>query len=240
MRIGRLAGRLTGRPARRAIGRAAAAGVGVSLVISLVVVPADARQGQVQRLLYLHVPTAWVAFGAFAVVFAGSVGYLRTGRTYWDRWAEAAGEAGIVFTGLTIALGMLWGRAVWGVWWTWDPRLTTTAILLLIYVGYGAVRRIPAGPSRSHRWAAVVGVVGFADVPIVHLSVVWWRSAHQPASVLRPGSPAMSGVMVITLGVAVVAASLLCLWLMLTRLAVRRLEDRLVAAALDRPVAVEA
>lgn len=229
----RLAGRLTGARSRRSLGRWALIVSALALVGALVVAPPDARQGEVQRLLYLHVPTAWVAFAAFALVFAGSVAYLRTGRVHWDRLAEAAAEAGVVFTGLTIVLGMLWGRAVWGAWWTWDPRLTTTLVLLLIYVGYGAVRHAPDNPSRSRRWAAVVGIAGFVDVPVVHMSVVWWRSVHQPPSVLRPGAPAMPPAMLLVLLVAVVACTVVFLWLLATRMAVRRLEDRLVSAVLD-------
>ncbi len=135
--------------------------------------------------MYLHVPAAWLAYLAFAVVFVASVAYLVTKRTRWDRLAAASAEIGVLFTALTIVLGSIWAKPVWGTWWTWDPRLTTTAILLLIYVGYLAVRRLSDSPARKARWAAVVGIVGFLDVPIVHLSVVWWRSLHQ-----APASPA--------------------------------------------------
>src|SRR5439155_21756075 len=145
--------------------------------------PPDADEGDVFRLIYLHVPSAWLAYAAFAVVFAASIAYLRTSRTRWDRLAAASAEVGVLFTALTLVIGSIWAKPVWGTWWTWDPRLTTTAILLLIYLGYLAVRRLPDSPARRGRWAAVVGVVGFVDVPIVHLSVTWWRSLHQAPAV---------------------------------------------------------
>ena len=139
--------------------------------------------------MYVHVPAAWLAYFSFFVVFVASVAYLKTRRIRWDRIAAASAEIGVLFTALAIVLGTLWGKPVWGTWWTWDPRLTTTAVLLLIYFGYLAIRRVADNPSRRARWAAVVGIVGFVDVPIVHLSVVWWRSLHQGATVLRLGGP---------------------------------------------------
>jgi heme exporter protein C len=138
----------------------------------------------------------------------------------------------VLFTALTIALGSLWGKPVWGTWWTWDPRLTTTAIMLLIYVGYLAVRRLSDNPRRRARWAAVVGVVGFADIPIVQLSVDWWRGLHQQQSI-RLGSVTIAPIMLWTLVFAVAAFTLLYLYLMSVRLRVGRLEERAVAEALS-------
>ena len=158
-------------------------GLAATAVVGLCVVPADAEQGDVQRLMYVHVPAAWLAFLSFGVVFLASVAYLRTGRIRWDRVAVASAEIGVLFCVLTLVLGSLWGRPVWGTWWTWDPRLTTTVVLLLIYVGYLSLRSVADSPSRRAHWSAVVGVVGFVDVPIVHMSVVWWRSLHQEATV---------------------------------------------------------
>ncbi|HEY3265074.1 MAG TPA: cytochrome c biogenesis protein CcsA [Actinomycetota bacterium] len=195
-------------------------------VIALAVAPADAEQGDVQRLMYVHVPSAWLAYLAFFVVFIGSVQYLRTRRTRWDRLAHASAEIGVLFTALAIALGSLWGKPVWGVWWTWDPRLTTTAILLLIYVGYLSVRRISDSPAQRAKWSAVVGVIGFVDVPVVHLSVTWWRSLHQPPSVLRPGAPTLAPSMLFTLLFAVAAFTVLYAYLLVLRLHVERLAAR--------------
>ena len=205
-----------------------------SAFVGLFVAPPDADQGDLQRLMYVHVPSAWLAYLAFFVVFVCSVQYLRTRRTRWDRVAHASAEIGVLFTALAIALGSIWGKPVWGVWWTWDPRLTTTAILLLIYLGYLSVRRISDSPAQRAKWSAVIGVVGFVDVPIVHLSVTWWRSLHQPPSVLRPGSPTLAPSMLFALLFAVAAFTLVYAYLMVLRLRV----ERLAASAETQAVAV--
>src|SRR3954453_16035556 len=127
---------LGGHRAQWAMGAATLAGLATTVVLGLLVVPPDAHQGDVQRLMYVHVPAAWLAFASFGVVFVASIAYLRTGQIRWDRVAVSSAEIGVQFCALTIVLGSLWGRPVWGAWWTWDPRLTTTAILLLVYVGY--------------------------------------------------------------------------------------------------------
>ncbi|MFD2472389.1 cytochrome c biogenesis protein CcsA [Amycolatopsis silviterrae] len=233
----RAVGWLTSERGRRVLGWTTAVFLTLSAVLSLVVVPADAEQGVVQRLMYVHVPTAWIAYLAFTVVFAASVAYLRTRRTRWDRLAEASAEIGVVFTALTIVLGAIWGRPTWGVWWTWDPRLTTTAILFLIYLGYLAVRRLPENPMRAYRWAAVIGVLGFLDVPVVHLSVLWWRGLHQPPSVLRVQGPVVAPSMLFALGFAVAAFTLAYLWLLVTRMHLRRVEERARSDLLRAPVA---
>ena len=225
--------KLTARRGETLLGWAALVALAVSSVMSLAVAPPDAEQGDVQRLMYIHVPAAWLAYLAFTVVFVASIAYLKTKRTRWDRLAAASAEVGVLFTALTIVLGSLWGKPVWGTWWTWDPRLTTTAILLLIYVGYLAVRRLPDNPARRARWAAVVGIVGFLDVPIVHLSVVWWRGLHQGPSVRLLGAPTIAPVMLATLLVGVFAFTLTYLYLVVLRLRVGRLEDRVLAEALS-------
>jgi heme exporter protein C len=229
-------GKATSRSGERALGIAALTAVVVSAVLSLVVAPPDAVQGEVQRLMYVHVPAAWLAYLSFLVVFVSSVAYLKTRRIRWDRIAAASAEIGVLFTALTIVLGALWGKPIWGTWWTWDPRLTTTAMLLLIYLAYLAVRRVVENPSRRARWAAVIGVVGFVDVPIVHLSVVWWRSLHQQATLLRVGGPEIHGSMLAALLVGVVAFTLVYAYLMTLRLRVGRLDERAVREALSPQV----
>ena len=204
-------------------------------MFALAVVPADAEQGDVQRLMYVHVPAAWLAFLSFGVVFLASVAYLRTGRIRWDRIAVASAEIGVLFCVLTLILGSLWGRPVWGTWWTWDPRLTTTVVLLLIYVGYLSLRNVADSPSRRAHWSAVVGVVGFVDVPIVHMSVVWWRSLHQEATVIRPGAPTMDPSMLVALLLGTVAFSVAYGYLMAVRLRVGRLEDHATSTVMSRP-----
>jgi heme exporter protein C len=237
----RAMGKLTARRGERVLGWMALGSLAVAAAFALWITPREAVQGNVFRLIYIHVPTAWLAYVAFAVVLVGSIGYLVTGKIRWDRMAAASAEIGVLFTALTILLGSLWAKPVWGTWWTWDPRLTTTAILLLVYVGYLAVRRLPDNPIKRARWAAVVGIVGFVDVPIVHLSVDWWRGQHQPPARLL-GIPDVEPLMGAALVVSLVAFTILYLYLMALRLRVGRLEDRVVAEALapaleqmDRP-----
>ncbi|HEY2550055.1 MAG TPA: cytochrome c biogenesis protein CcsA [Streptosporangiaceae bacterium] len=212
--------------AQRVMGIATLAGLVVTTAVGLFVVPPDAVQGDVARLLYVHVPAAWVMFLAFGVTFLASAAYLKTGRMQWDRVAAASAEIGVLFCVLTLVLGSLWGRPVWGTWWTWDPRLTTTAVLLLVYIGYLSLRKVADSPARRARWSAVIGVIGYIDVPIVHYSVVWWRSLHQGATVLRLGSPTIAASMLATLMFAFVTFSVAYGYLMAVRLRVGRLEDR--------------
>ena len=229
-------GTATSRSGERLLGVAALLALGLSATLSLVVAPPDALQGEVQRLMYVHVPAAWLAYLSFFVVFVSSIAYLRTSRTRWDRLAAASAEIGVLFTALAITLGALWGKPVWGTWWTWDPRLTTTAMLLLIYIGYISVRRVTDNPMRRARWSAVIGIVGFVDVPIVHLSVVWWRSLHQQSTVLRLGGPQIEGSMLTALLVAVGAFTIVYAYLMAVRLRVGRLEERAAREALSPSV----
>jgi heme exporter protein C len=229
----RALGKATSRRGEQVLGVLAAIALGVSTVLSLVVAPPDAVQGEVQRLMYIHVPAAWLAYLSFAVVFVASIAYLKTRKVRWDRVAAASAEIGVLFTALAIVLGALWGKPVWGTWWTWDPRLTTTAVLLLIYVGYLAIRRVSDNPTRTARWCAVVGIVGFVDVPIVHLSVVWWRSLHQGPTLIRLGGPEIEGTMLLTLLVGVAAFTLVYAYLMTLRLRVGRLEERAAREALS-------
>jgi heme exporter protein C len=229
----RMMARLTGRRGERVLASVALTGLAASAVLSLRVAPPDAVQGDVQRLMYVHVPAAWLAYLSFAVVFVASAAYLVTSRSRWDRLAAASAEVGVLFTALTIVLGALWGKPVWGTWWTWDPRLTTTAVLLLVYLAYLALRQMADSPRRRARWSAVLGVVGFLDVPIVHMSVVWWRSLHQAPTVLRPGAPTIAGSMLTALLVAVAAFTVAWAYLVTVRLRVGRLEERAATEALS-------
>ena len=222
--------------AQQIFGWATVAGLAATALVGLFVVPADAQQGDVQRLMYVHVPAAWLAFLSFGVVFVASLAYLKTGQIRWDRMAVSSAEIGVQFCALTIILGSLWGRPVWGAWWTWDPRLTTTAVLLLIYIGYLSLRKVADNPRQRAQWSAVVGVCGFVDVPIVHMSVVWWRSLHQEASVVRAGAPTMAGSMLATLLLATVAFSFAYAYLMAVRTRVGRLEDRAARTVTAQPM----
>ncbi|MGH2753883.1 MAG: cytochrome c biogenesis protein CcsA [Actinomycetota bacterium] len=223
-RTERMMAKLISRRSERILGRLTAIGLGIAALLSLVIAPPDAVQGQVQRLMYIHVPSAWLAYQAFFVVFVASIAYLRTKNRRWDDLAVASAEIGVIFTVLTIVLGSLWARPTWGTWWTWDPRLTTTVILLMIYISYLGIRRMTADQNRARKWSAVLGIVGFIDVPIIHLSVVWWRTIHQQATVLRPDGPTMAPVMLWTLLVTFVACLLLYTYLLVVRMRVGRLE----------------
>lgn len=198
----------------RMVDAAAVVLVAAGLVLGLLVAPPDQLQGDLQRLMYLHVPAAWTAYLAFFLTLVSSVRWLRTREARWDHRAVAAVEVGVVFTTLTLVLGSLWGKPVWGVWWTWDPRLVTTALLLVVYLGYLALRRVATDPVVRARRSAVFGVVAFVQVPVVHLSVVWWRTLHQPPTVLRPGDPAIDHVMGLALLVNVLAFTMVfvALW----------------------------
>ena len=169
------------------LGWLAALALALGLVLGLLVAPREITQGNVQRIMYVHVPSVWVAYLAFGVVFVASIAYLWRRAAGADRVAHASAEVGVVFTGITIASGAIWGKPTWGTWWTWDARLTSVAILFVMYVGYLLVRTMIDDPERGARYAAVLGIVAALDVPLVHFSVYWWRTLHQPPSLMKPG-----------------------------------------------------
>lgn len=201
---------------RRTIGWAAAGLTTAGLLVGATVAPPDAVQGQAQRLMYLHVPAAWTAYLAFFAVLIASGAFLVWADPRWDRAARAAAELGIVATVVTFAAGTLWGRLTWGVWWAWDPRIVSTIAMFLVYAAQLTARR-----AYSPRRAAWLGVAGFAIVPVVHFSVVWFRSLHQQATILAPrAAPPIDGLMLTALVLCVFAATATAGWLFLLRLAV--------------------
>ncbi|EGX55406.1 cytochrome c assembly protein [Streptomyces zinciresistens K42] len=196
--------------------------------------PPDQLQGELQRLMYVHVPTAWVAYLSFAVTLAASVAWLWRRTPRFDRIAASSAEAGVFFTGLAIALGSVWGKPTWGVWWTWDPRVVTTAVMFFVYVGYLALRQATPDPLARARRSAVFGVVAFVQVPIVHMSVVWWRALHQPPTVLKPGAPTIDGRMLTALLISVLAFSLFYLVVLRARVRLAVRTEEVEAALAER------
>ena len=202
--------------------------------------PPDDTQGDLVRIMYVHVPAAWLAYLAFFVTFVGSIAYLLTRHLRWDRIASASAEIGVYFTGLAIALGMIWAKPTWGVWWTWDARLTLTAIMFFVYLGYLALRRTTDDPIARANRAAVLGIVGAVQIPLVHFSVVWWRTLHQPPSIIKPDGPAIQDtMMLVALLVGVLAFTVVYVSLMVKRIELIHLENRrdAVERMADQPVA---
>ena len=191
--------------------------------MGLVWAPTDAVQGDVYRVLFVHVPTAWLAYLAFVVVFLASIGWLWTRRPWFDALAVASAEIGVLFTGLFIVAGSIWAKPTWGVWWDWDPRLVTTAVMFVMYVGYLLLRSLSTDFERRATRAAVLGIVAVVDIPIVHLSVLWMNSQHQLPTVLRAGgSPSLDASMGMTLGVSVIAFTLVYFALLAERMGIER------------------
>ena len=173
-------------------------------------------------------PSVWVAYVAFAVVFVASIAYLAKRADAADRLAHASAEVGVVFTGVTIATGSIWGKPTWGTWWTWDARLTSVSILFVMYLGYLLLRGMIDDRERGARYAAVLGIVAAFNIPLVHFSVIWWRTLHQPPSLMTPG-PAMPRVIITALLVNFVAFSLLYVYFVAKRVHLLRREAEAAA-----------
>ena len=201
----------------RALGWLSAIFLGVGLIMAFGVAPRESTQGNVQRIMYVHPPLAWVAYVAFAVVAAASIVYLVRRRPAADRLAHASAEVGVIFTGLAIATGSIWGKPTWGTWWTWDARLTSVAILFVMYVGYLLLRDTIDDRERAARYCAVLGIVAALDMPLVHFSVYWWRTLHQPPSLMKPGGFSGSPAILWPLLVNLVAFTLLYAYLVAKR-----------------------
>jgi heme exporter protein C len=198
----------------------AAIAVPVAIYMTFIYAPVEAVMGWPQKIFYFHVPIAVLTYLGFMVTFAGSIGYLWKNDMKWDRYAVVGAEVGVLFASLMLITGMLWGRPIWGAYWTWDPRLTTSLVLWLIFVGYLLLRSQVGEPTMRAKYAAVVGIVGYADVPLVHYSVqLWSRGIHPPKPELHPD-------MATALKVSFVAITLVFVALFLTRLRYEILRDR--------------
>lgn len=223
----------------RIYGSVLAPAVLVFLAVALFVSPPDSgadasenSMGELVRIMYVHVPVAVACYLAFFVTAAASVMYLVRRTEGWDTLAAASAEVGVVFTVLTLATGSVWGHIAWGTWWEWDPRLTSTLLMLVVYVGYLALRRAVIDPVVRAKRAAVVGLVAFANVPIVHYSVDWWRGLHQPATISRL-DPTIDGLKLFALMFGMLVAVAVYGWLMIHRFRVQFAENRLEAKGLD-------
>lgn len=198
--------------------------VAASLYLSLVYAPEEVTMGPIQRIFYWHIGSAWVGLLlAFTVVFVASVAYLRTRNRRWDTLAYCSGEIGVLFTTIVLVTGPIWGKAAWNTYWTWDPRLTTTLVLWFIYIAYLVVRSSAEGNERKARLAAVFGIIGYVDVPLVFLSIRWWRTIH-PVLITSKGMN-MTGEMKVAMFGAMIAFTFLYLWYMQQRLQLERLRQ---------------
>ena len=218
--------------ARPVLGAASIVALFVALWMALIWSPPDAAMGNVVRILYVHVANAWLAYLAFVVVFLASIAYLWTKRLVFDAIAVASAEIGVLFTGLTLILGSIWAEPTWGVWWSWEPRVITTAVMFTMYIGYLLLRNLSNDLERRATRAAVLGIVLVVDVPIVHLSVTWMNALHQLPTVLRPDlSPTLDPRMLASLVAMTIAFTIVYAYLMTARVDIeRRRQARIIEA----------
>jgi heme exporter protein C len=196
-----------------------------ALYMTFIWVPSEKTMGIIQRIFYFHVPSAWIAFLAFFVVFVSSILYLAKRDNKWDAVAVSSAEIGLAFCSIVLVTGPIWAKPVWGIWWTWDARLTLTLVLWLIYVAYIMLRVYVRDESRRARLCAVVGIIGFLDVPLVYMSIRWWRTQH-PAPVMAGGdSSGLAPEMMATFLVSLLAFTLLYAFLLQRRYRVEKLQD---------------
>jgi len=230
----------TGTRATRVIGVVTILVMAWVVVSGLIFTPQDVVQGESVRIMYVHVPSAWIAYLAFIVTAVASAGWL-FGKKHsmgFDRFAGASAEVGVMFMAITLLTGSLWGRLTWGEFWQWDPRLTTTAFLFVTYLGYLAVRRLDGSKEQRARRSAVVAMLAVLEIPLVHFSVVLWRSLHQGATVLNPsGDVKMDGLMLFTLFSGVVGFTFVFVWLVLHRQRTMLLVDIANSQGLDAAIA---
>lgn len=200
-----------------------------ALYAIFIYVPTEKTEGVVQRIMYFHIPSAWIAFFAFFIVFLSSILFLWKKEREWDIYAMASAEIGVMFCSLVLITGPIWAKPIWGTWWVWDARLTSTLILWLIYVAYLMLRSHTDPGSIRARYAAVIGIVGFLDIPLIHFSVLWWRTFHpQPKMITSQGLGAgMDFTMMISLLVSLAAFTLLYFLLLAQRVHLEKMKDEI-------------
>jgi len=229
----------TGTRTTRALGVVAILGMTLLGVLGIFLTGEDVVQGSTVRMMYMHVPTAWVAYLAFIVTAVASGAYMwgKQHSLTFDRVAGASAEVGVIFMAMSLVTGSLWGRLTWGTYWQWDPRLTTTVFLLVTYIGYLAVRGLGGTPQQRAKRSGVMALLAVLEIPLVHFSVVLWRSLHQKASVLRPnGDVTMDGLMLFTLMFGLVVFTITFAWMVLHRQRVLTLIDAFNASGIDAAV----
>jgi heme exporter protein C len=214
---------------------ATGAAVVTALGMAFLYAPRELTMGDVQRIFYFHVASAWVGFFGFFVTFLAGIGYLVTGRRRWDIVGLSSVEVGLTFISMTVITGALWAKPVWGTYWTWEPRLTISAVQLLIYVAYGMLRASIEDSERKARFAAVYGIVAFVTVPLSWFAIRWWRTIH-PDILTGGEGMALTSRMIHTLLVAIVAFTMLYATLLRQRVRLERARDALtrLRLALER------
>lgn len=202
-----------------------------SLALTFLYAPTERIEGDIQRMLYLHVPAAFTMYLSYAIVFFASVMYLLRRESRWDELAASSAEVGTVFATIMIITGPIWAKPVWGTYWVWDARLTSAFVLWLIFVGYLMLRSYGGHAEQVARYCAVLAIIGFADIPIIHYSVRWWRTLHPDAKIMTEGSlgRGLETPMLITFAVAFVATLLVFTVLLRLRLRIERQDRRLDA-----------
>lgn len=225
----------TSSPLTRALGWAAVFSVAFLAVMGLIASPADIRQKDSVRLMYVHVPVSTYMYVGVLLCTVASVMWFRKRTDGWDTLAAASAEIATVLVGLSLVTGMVWGRPTWGVYWVWDARLTSTAVLFVLLLGYLAVRRYPTDATSRSRMSAVLGLVLLPNAAVIHYSVDWWRSLHQGPTIKRLDAT-IEGSMLFSLFVGFVAIGLVAAWLLVHRFRVgwleRRAEDHHIDAAI--------
>ncbi len=203
------------------------AGVGIlgAMMAIALYAPVERTQGVVQKIFYMHVSSAWSSYLAFFICFASSILYLWKRDRAWDLLALAGAEVGVIFCTAVLLSGPFWGKPIWGAWWTWDARLTSTLILWLIFLGYLLLRPFAGEGERGARFAAVLAIVGFCDIPLVHLSVRWWRTLHPAPVVMNAEGPQLPPEMLQTLFLTLAAFTLLTVSFIALRAEIERLRD---------------
>lgn len=223
--------------ATRILGVTALAGTVALAVFGLLISPPDAELGETIRILYMHVPTVSAAYAAFVITAVASIAYLWKRTEFWDLLAASAAEIGVLFFALTILNGMLWGKITWGVFWRWEPRLTTTAVLLLTYLGYLAVRQVPNDPRTRGTVSAVIGIMAVVNIPITHKAVDWWRGLHQEKTIFGTVDPEMRGTQLFSAYLGLFVFLVLLAWLLIHRFRVAWLAERAADAGVDAAIA---